>query len=140
MVRVVSRARVAPLLFLFAALSCQQACPSVPGGPCDPRNANCPKGYACALAAEICTRTCEQTSDCWVRVEDGCRYTELPGMRLPDGGVFTDQTSDGFCPESKRLECTNGYCQFAECSPDGCDYDIYGPSAFKGNRSQGPNE
>jgi hypothetical protein len=130
-----------PLAVLLVVASCQnQACPSTAGGPCDPRNANCPRGYTCALA-EICTRTCEQTPDCWVRVEDGCRYTELPGQRLPDGGVFSDQaTADGYCPETKIMECVSGYCQRSKCAAEGCDYDIYGPSGFKGNRSQGPEE
>lgn len=128
-----------PTLVLLCVAACQnQACPSTAGGTCDPRNANCPKGYVCALA-EVCTRTCEQTSDCWVKVEDGCRYTYLPGQRLPDGGVFSDQTTeDGICPETKLMECVSGYCQRAECASQSCDYDIYGPSEFKGNRSMGP--
>lgn len=121
-------------------MSCQQqACPSTAGGTCDPRNANCPANYYCA-AAEICTRRCEQTSDCWVKVEDGCRYTTLPGQRLPDGGVFVETTEDGFCPETKAMLCLDGYCQRDACADGGCDYDVYGPSPFKGNRSQGPNE
>ncbi len=103
------------------------------------RNANCPVGYACTLA-EVCTRSCEQTSDCWVKVEDGCRGAELPGQRLPDGGTFMETRDDGFCPETKVMECLQGYCQRFECVDGGCDYDLYGPSPFKGNRSQGPSE
>ncbi|MFO0598753.1 MAG: hypothetical protein U0228_25835 [Myxococcaceae bacterium] len=131
------------LLFLCVmGASCQmQSCPSTPGGKCNPRGANCPKGYVCAMA-EICTRACEQTSDCWVKVADGCRYDGyLPGELLPDGGVFTDQaTEDGFCPESKLMTCQAGYCQRFACEDGGCDYDLYGPSEYKGNRSQGPTE
>jgi hypothetical protein len=130
--------RALPLFIFIAIASCQQqACPSMAGGPCDPRNANCPTGYQCALA-EICTRTCEQTSDCWVPVGEGCRYTYLPGQRLPDGGVFVESSEDGFCSETKLLECVSGYCQRQECLSTPCDYDLYGPSENKGNRSQGP--
>lgn len=137
----------APLLFLlFAGCFTQQAsCPSGPGGRCDPRNKpDCPKGYACSLA-EVCTKACEQASDCWTKVEDGCRYVDyVPGQKLPDGGIFTDQSDDGFCPESKLLECTGGFCLRTQCvtrrilDDGGCDYDLYGPSDYKGNRSQGP--
>lgn len=127
------------LVGFIVVASCQnQACPSMAGGPCDPRNANCPAGYACARA-EICTRACAQASDCWVKVSDGCRYTALPGQRLADGGVFVESTEDGFCPETKALTCLDGYCQRAACEDaGGCDYDLYGPSPFKGNRDQGP--
>ena len=131
--------RALPLFVFIAIASCQQqSCPSYAGGPCDPRNADCPKGYSCALA-EICTHPCEQASDCWVKVEDGCRYTKwLPGQRLADGGVFTEQSEDGFCSETKLLECVAGYCQLQECLSSPCDPDLYGPSEYKGNRSQGP--
>lgn len=107
------------------------------GGACDPRDANCPKGYFCALA-EVCTRRCEATKDCWVKVDDGCRSNTLPGQRLADGGVFVESTDDGFCAESKEMVCLEGYCQRAACLDGGCDYDLYGPSPFKGNRAQGP--
>ncbi len=131
--------RAFPLFVFIAVASCQQqACPSAPGGPCDPRNAKCPVGYHCAMA-EVCTRACEQASDCWVKVTDGCYYTYFPGQRLPDGGVFVESTDDGFCTESKSLECVAGYCQRAECLSSPCDYDLYGPSENKGNRSQGPD-
>ncbi|MFT3707799.1 MAG: hypothetical protein QM817_09075 [Archangium sp.] len=118
---------------LLILASCRISACSAAAEPCDPRNANCPKGYSCALA-EICTRRCEQTSDCWVRVEDGCRYPGyLPGQKTPDGGVFSDQESaDGFCPETKAIECISGYCQQPECADGGCDYDLYGPSPYKG--------
>lgn len=116
------------------------ACPSTVGGACDPRDANCPTGYVCALGAEVCTRECAQDSDCWVKVEDGCRDVALPMMRLPDGGIFVETSDDGFCPESKAMLCLGGWCQRADCAPDGCVYDAYGPSPFKGNRSQGPSE
>ena len=71
-------------LFLFLVVaSCQQAaCPSPAGGVCDPRSANCPHDYYCALA-EVCTRTCTQTSDCWVSTNYGCRNNALPGQTLP---------------------------------------------------------
>ena len=128
-------------LFLLVAFfaSCSGACPSVVGGACDPRNANCPTGYYCAIA-EICTRHCEVSSDCWINVADGCRSNWTPGMRLPDGGVFVESTDDGYCTESKQMGCLAGYCQRADCLEldGGCDYDVYGPSPFKGNRSQGP--
>jgi len=90
--------------------------------------------------AEVCTRGCEQTSDCWVKVEDGCRFTGLPGQRLRDGGVYTEMSDEGFCPETRLMECIEGHCQRSECTDGGCDYDLYGPSPFKGNRDQGPNE
>jgi hypothetical protein len=126
------------LFILLFVAGCQfKACPSQAGGSCDPRNANCPTGYACSLS-EICTRACEQTPDCWVKDTEGCRSNELPGQRLPDGGVFTEMSDDGFCGETKLLSCVDGYCQRAECADGGCDYDVYGPSPFKGNRSQGP--
>jgi hypothetical protein len=127
-----------PLGVFLVVMSCQnQACPSPAGGTCDPRNPGCPVQYVCALA-EVCTRACEQASDCWVKVEDGCRYTELPGQRLADGGIFMETSDDGFCPETKLMECIEGSCQRAECEDGGCDYDLYGPSPFKGNRNQGP--
>lgn len=129
------------LVTLMLAASCfptMQACPSRAGEACDPRHADCPKGYVCALA-EICTHACEQSSDCWIKVTDGCRTNELYGMKLPDGGVFTETaTEDGFCPDSKLLECVSGYCQEARCLDGGCEYDLYGPSEYKGNRDQGP--
>src|SRR5262245_34052696 len=56
-----------PALALFFVTSCQITVCSVAGGTCDPRNANCPKGYTCSLA-EVCTHACEQTSDCWIKV------------------------------------------------------------------------
>lgn len=126
------------VLVIFAGCTQVSLC-STFGGPCDPRNSQCPKGYTCSLA-EVCTRTCEQTSDCWMKVEDGCPLGNyLPGQRLPDGGVFSDQSSeDGFCPDSKLMECVSGFCQRLECANGGCDYDIYGPSEYKGNRSMGP--
>jgi hypothetical protein len=130
---------------LVLVASCQnQACPSTPGGSCDPRNANCPSGYACALS-EVCTHPCEQASDCWIPVTDGCRYgAYLPGQRLPDGGMYVEMTEDGYCPDKDTLRCIDGYCQAVAfrglaCDADaGCDYDLYGPSEFKGNRDQGP--
>jgi hypothetical protein len=73
-----------------------------------------------------------------VKVEDGCRSTCTPGQRFSDGGICTEQSADGFCPETKLMECLDGYCQRFECTDGGCDYDLYGPSVFKGNRSQGP--
>lgn len=134
--------------FLFGVLlvvgACQlQACPSPAGGSCDPRNANCPTGYHCAKV-EICTKACEQPSDCWVKTSDGCRSNLLPGQRLADGGVYVEQSEDGFCPETKSLRCEGGYCQPASCpqgqlDDGGCDYDPYGPSPFKGNRDRGPD-
>ena len=125
-------------LWVFVAtMGCESACPSPPGGTCDPRAPNCPGGYRCAMA-EICTRPCEQTSECWVPVSDGCRYTQFPGQRLADGGIFMETSEDGFCPESKLMECLDGHCQRFECLDGGCDYDVYGPSPFKGNRNQGP--
>jgi hypothetical protein len=132
-------------LFLTLAFfaGCSRSCPSVAGGACDPRDANCPTGYSCAMA-EICTKRCELPSDCWLRVESGCRSNYMAGMRLPDGGVYVESTEDGYCTESKSMICLDGYCQREDCSDgDGgnvCDYDVYGPSPFKGNRSQGPAE
>lgn len=124
------------LMTLIVVASCQnQACPSMPGESCDPRNANCSKGYHCALA-EICTRACEQPSDCWVKVTDGCRSNQVPLMRLPDGGTYVETSEDGFCPETKLLECLEGSCQLPARADAG--YDLYGPSEFKGNRDQGP--
>ena len=130
------RHRFSLVLFVLIA-SCQQACPSAAGAPCDPRNANCPPGYACAMA-EVCARACEQTSECWVKVQDGCRSNYFPGQRLPDGGVFTEVSDDGFCPETRLMECIEGHCQRFECADGGCDRDLYGPSPFKGNRDRGP--
>lgn len=128
-----------PLFVFILVASCQQtACPSPPGGKCDPRNFNCPGGYTCSLA-EICTRKCESVSECWVKVEEGCRGIEYPGMRLPDGGTFMETSDEGFCPESRTLACVQGYCQPGKCADDGCDYDLYGPSEYKGNREQGPD-
>jgi hypothetical protein len=134
------RPQVSLGLTLVFVASCQlQSCPSTAGGACDPRNANCPKGYACAVA-EICTHPCEQPSDCWVKVSDGCRSNDLPGQKLPDGGFFTETSEDGFCTETKVMVCADGYCQREACADGGCDYDVYGPSPFKGNRSQGPTQ
>ena len=125
------------MVFILIA-SCQnQACPSPAGGQCDPRSANCPAGYTCAIA-EICTRTCEQAMDCWVKASEGCRSNFLPGQRLSDGGIFVEESEDGFCPETRLMECIEGYCQFSSCAEAGCDRDLYGPSPFKGNRDQGP--
>lgn len=119
----------------------QGSCPAPAGGPCEPRKQNCPEGYYCPLT-EVCTRTCEQSMDCWVKVAAGCRSNAVPYMRLPDGGVFMETMDDGYCPETKRLVCVGGYCQNDTCAFDdgGCDYDLYGPSPFKGNRSVGPAE
>lgn len=123
------------------------SCPSTAGSYCDPRSPNCPTGYECSLA-EICTRTCEQDSDCWIKVTAGCRYNELPGQRLPDGGTFVESSDDGYCPDTKALRCFASpgidalHCQLPQlpfCAEGGaCDYDIYGPSPSKGNRDQGP--
>lgn len=126
-------------LLVFVASCEMRACPSQAGGPCNPRDYNCPTGYVCA-SAEVCTRECEQTSDCWVPVSDGCRGTELPGQRLADGGVFTEMSEDGFCPETKSMVCLAGYCQRDTCVSEPCDYDVYGPSPWKGNRDQGPSQ
>lgn len=124
------------LISFIVVASCQnQACPMRPGESCDPRKPNCSKGYHCALA-EICTRSCEQASDCWVKVTDGCRSNYVPLQRLPDGGTWVESSEDGFCPETKLLECLEGYCQLAASADAG--YDLYGPSEFKGNRDQGP--
>jgi len=135
-----------PLWFLTLALvgvGCVKigACPSQAGGSCDPRDPNCPTNYDCALA-EICTRSCLQDSDCWIKVSDGCRTNNFPGMVMPDGGTFVEDTGDGICSESKSMACLDGYCQDQHCATidGGCDYDVYGPSPFKGNRSQGPNQ
>lgn len=101
-------------------------------------HANCPQGYVCALA-EVCTRRCEQTGDCWVGVEQGCRSGHFAGEVLPDGAVYQDDvTEDGICPETKLMVCIAGHCQRFECADGGCDYDVYGPSEIKGNRDQGP--
>lgn len=129
------------LLVLVILVSCQQkACPSPAGGSCDPSNADCPRGYSCAVT-EVCTRRCEQTSDCWVKVEDGCRGDCAPGQLLSDGGLCSEERpEDGFCSETKRLGCIAGYCQYLECADgrgdDGlCRYqDIYGPADYDGNR------
>jgi hypothetical protein len=129
--------RLALAVLLFIACQKLPACPSPVGGSCDPRDFDCPKGYSCGLV-EVCTRACSQTSDCWVRVADGCRTNELPGQVLPDGGVFVESSQDGFCTETLRMVCLEGYCQRAACLDGGCDFDLYGPSPFKGNRSQGP--
>ncbi len=117
--------------------SCEPACPSPAGGSCDPAQANCPKGYACAVA-QVCTKDCAQASDCWVKVEDGCRSSAVPLQRLPDGGTFVETSEDGFCPETKLLACVGGHCQRGACADGGCDYDVWGPSPFAGNRTQGP--
>lgn len=135
--------RLVLLSLWLVAAGCpgMQACPSQAGGPCDPRNANCPAGYTCALAAEVCTRDCTETSQCWVPVSAGpCRGNTLPGQRLPDGGVFVEESADGFCPETKAMVCLDGACQRDACLDGGCDYDPYGPSPYKGNRDQGPQE
>lgn len=131
---------------VIAFVSCatplgQGSCPAPAGGHCEPRKQNCPQGYYCPLT-EICTRTCEQTSDCWLRVETGCRSDAVPFMRLPDGGTYTEVQDEGYCPESRRMVCLGGYCQRDECVllDGGCDYDLFGPSPFKGNRSVGPAE
>lgn len=126
------------LLFVFAGCVRVSACPSKAGGSCDPRDPACPKDYVCALGAEVCTRECTQTSDCWVKVEDGCRGDELPLMTLPDGGTYVEMSADGICPESKVMVCLGGWCQREGCLDGGCLYDEYGPSPFKGNRGQGP--
>jgi hypothetical protein len=129
---------VAFAVLLFIACQKLPACPSPAGGSCDPTDPNCPKGYSCAAAAQVCTRACEQDSDCWVKVEDGCRANSLPGERFPDGGVFVESSEDGFCSETKLMVCLAGYCQRSSCVQDpGCD-DLYGPSPYAGNRSQGP--
>jgi hypothetical protein len=47
-------------------------------------------------------------------------------------------SEDGYCPETKLMECMSEYYQRSQCATQSCDYDIYGPSPFKGNRSQGP--
>lgn len=126
------------LVLLFAAfVGCNSACPSVVGGACDPRDANCPAGYYCAMA-EVCTRRCDASVDCWIKTSDGCRSNMLPGQRLPDGGVFVEVSDDGYCTESKAMACVEGYCQREACGDGGCEYDLYGPSPFKGNRGQGP--
>lgn len=121
--------------------SCQQvACPSVAGKECDPRNYNCPPTYTCSLA-EVCTKPCETTEECWVPVTDGCRFDGyLPGQLQPDGGPFMEVTEDGFCPETKAVVCERGFCQHVRYLDGGRDYDLYGPSDYKGNRSQGPGE
>jgi hypothetical protein len=129
------------IFFVLAVGGCQLgACPSSAGGACDPRDFNCPKDYACALGAEICTRTCAVDQDCWVKVSDGCRSNALPLMTLPDGGTYSDNGGDGICPETKLMVCLDGYCQREVCVDAGCNYDVYGPSPFKGTRSQGPSQ
>lgn len=132
--------RHAALLGLFLFASCMDfgACPSTAGGSCEPRDANCPKGYTCALGAEICTRECVETVDCWLKTDDGCRSDYLPLQTLPDGGTYTEMSDDGYCPESKVMVCLGGWCQRMKCLDGGCLYDEYGPSPFKGNRGQGP--
>lgn len=123
-------------LFLFVTMaSCQQlACPSPAGRNCDPRSYDCPADYYCAQI-EICTKPCEQTSDCWIKSTNGCRYEgHLPGTRLPDGGVFQDVDDEGYCTDSRALECIGGYC----IPPDFEANDVYGVSPNKGNRNQGP--
>ncbi len=126
-----------PVIVFIAVASCQGvACPSDAGDPCNPRQFDCPATYYCSLA-EVCTRACADSSECWVKVENGCRYTYLPGQRLPDGGAFQEMaTEDGYCPNTKSMACVDGYCQ--RCPEGGCDYDLYGPSPFKGNRDRGP--
>jgi hypothetical protein len=63
----------------------------------------------------------------------------VPFMTLPDGGTFMEQSDEGFCPETRRMVCLDGFCQKDICLVDGgCDYDLYGPSPFKGNRTAGP--
>ncbi len=128
-----------PFIVLVAwAAGCQQACPSPAGGVCDPRNPNCPPGYHCAMA-EVCTQQCQVVEDCWIHANNGCRETYFPGQTLPDGGYFQEVSEDGYCPETKLMECVGGYCQRRDYG-DAHDYDLYGPSPFKGNRSQGPEE
>ena len=70
-------------------------------------------------------------------MEDGCRYTTFPGERLSDGGVSMERSEDGFCPETKLMECIEGHCQRSEYADGGGDYDLYGPSPFKGDPNQG---
>lgn len=132
------------LWVLIALISCatplgQGSCPAPAGGPCEPRKQNCPDGYYCPLA-EVCTRACEQTSDCWVKVDKGCRSDGVPFQRLPDGGTFIEEMDEGYCPETRRMACIDGFCQRDTCLDGGCSYDVYGPSPFKGNRSVGPPE
>ena len=108
-----------PLFVFIMVASCQQvACPSAPGGPCNPRNAACPAQYHCALA-EICTRKCEQPSDCWVKVEEGCYYDQRPGQIQADGGAYMEMSDEGFCPESRSMQCLQGYCQRGTCPAEG---------------------
>ncbi|PZR06592.1 MAG: hypothetical protein DI536_29995 [Archangium gephyra] len=127
--------RRAYLFLLFFVASCQLKCPSSAGGNCDPRNFDCPGDYYCAQI-EICTKQCEQTSDCWIPSNNGCRYGEgpVPGTKLSDGGVFQDVDDEGYCTDSRALECIGGYC----IPPGFPTDDMYGPSPNKGNRSQGP--
>ena len=108
----------------------------MPGEVCDPAAANCPKNYYCALA-EICTRTCTTAADCRIKVGDGCRSPYIFGQRLPDGGFYNEQPGE-YCPEGETLICLDGYCQLGSCADGGCNYDLYGPSPFRGNRTQGP--
>lgn len=127
-----------PVVALLVVGACQQqACPSAPGGPCNPDSAKCPKSYHCAKA-EICTKPCEEARDCWVRVEDGCYYERLPGQLMADGGPFTETSDEGFCPDTRSMACVDGYCQRGECADGGCDLDLYRPSEFRGNQTQGP--
>jgi hypothetical protein len=142
MPRPTHRSRLLLLWLAAFGYGCTQiaACPSPAGGPCDPRNFQCPRDYYCAQA-EVCTRHCTQAEDCWVKVTDGCLSNILPGMSLPDGGVYVESSANGYCPETVVLVCLGGYCQRPVCLEDGgCDYDLYGPSPFKGNRSQGPTQ
>ena len=130
-----------PRLALLALLSfggCYDlgGCPAAANGSCHPRSSNCPQGYFCSLA-EICTKGCTIDSDCLVNASGGCFSDALPGMRLPDGGTATGAPpEDGICPESKSLVCLDGYCQQNTCLDGGCDYDLYGPSPFKGGGGQ----
>ncbi len=129
-------------LWLLIAGGCLRAesCPSPAGGSCDPRLPNCPATYHCALA-EVCTKACEATSDCWVPTSAGCVPGTLPGQRLPDGGLAQEEeVVDDICPESRHMACVAGYCQKEGCADGGCDYDVYGPSPFKGSYRGGPTK
>lgn len=122
------------MLGLMIAAGCVDlgGCPAPANGPCHPRSSNCPSGYVCSLA-EICTKACTVDENCLVDAQGGCYSDGLPGMRLPDGGTSTGgPPADGICPESKSLVCLDGYCQSNACLDGGCDYDLYGPSPFKG--------
>lgn len=120
-------------LIIFASCLDTGGCPASASGPCHPRSSNCPNGYVCSLA-EVCSKACTVNSDCLVDATGGCYSDGLPGMRLPDGGVSNGAPpADGICPESKSLVCLGGFCQKEVCLLDGgCDYDLYGPSPFKG--------